>query len=235
LHSPPRERQRRRFSTRDGDLRAGRNVLEQRREHVQTGRIAHRVQIVEHEHQWALDRCQRAPQARDALGPDGFRRTRQRLERLGRDRLDAVNGGRDVAQEHQNVVVTAVERDPRERTRIRPGPLPEQRCLAVPGGRDDGRERHRRRAQPRDRIRLRHRPRPARRPGQLDLYKVERGFRKDHRDQTMMLLLAGSTAPISACPFEWGTCGSISLDRRVVEEVDCSRRGRPRHPAFDLP
>ena len=169
LRPPAGERQRRLLPARDRDLRAGRDVLEQRREHVQAGRVGDGVQIVEHQHQRALERGQRAPDARDALRPGRSARARQRVEHLGRDRLDAVDRGRDVAQEHHGVVVSAVERDPRERTRIGLGPLREQRRLAVPGGRDHGRERHGRRAQPRDHVRLRHGAGPGRRRSELDL------------------------------------------------------------------
>ena len=71
LRPPAGERQRRLFPARDRDLRPGRNVLEQRREHVQTGRIGDGVEIVEHQHQRALECSQRAPDARDALRPGG--------------------------------------------------------------------------------------------------------------------------------------------------------------------
>ena len=60
VRPPAGERQRGLLSARDRDLRAGRDVLEQRGEHVQAGRIGDGVQIVEHEHQ----RVARAPPAR---------------------------------------------------------------------------------------------------------------------------------------------------------------------------
>jgi hypothetical protein len=127
VHQPVRppagKRQCRVFPARDRDLGSGRNVLDQRCEHVQTGRVGHSVEIVEHQHQGALKRPQRAADAWDAVGPGGSPWTRQRLEHLGRDRFDAVNRGCDISQEHHRVVVSAVERDPRERTRICLGPL----------------------------------------------------------------------------------------------------------------
>ena len=83
------------------------------------------------------------PRRGDALRPGRPARAGQRVEHLGRDRLDAVDRGRDVAQEHDRVVVPAVERDPGERTRIGLGPAREERRLAVPGRRDHGRERRR--------------------------------------------------------------------------------------------
>ena len=45
---PAGERQRGIFSAGDRDLRAGRNVIEQRRQHVQAGGIGNGVQIIEH-------------------------------------------------------------------------------------------------------------------------------------------------------------------------------------------
>ena len=183
MRAPARERQRRLLPARDRDLRSGRNVLEQRREDVQTGRVGDGVHIVEHEHQRALECRERAPDARDALRPDRSARAGQRVEHLGRERLDAVERGRDVAQEHDGVVVPAVERDPRERTRIGLGPARKQRRLAVPGGRKHGRDRRGRRAQARDRVRLRHGARPRQRRGELDLDEVERSVRNGHRQR----------------------------------------------------
>ena len=147
MRPPAAERQRWILPARDRDLRAGGNVLDQRREHVETGRTGDGVQVVEHQHQRALERTKCAPDPRDAVRPGRSAWTRQRLEHLGRDRLDAVNRGRDVSQEHHRVVVSAVERDPREGTRIGLGPLRKQRRLAVTGRGDHGRERQGRRAQ----------------------------------------------------------------------------------------
>ena len=84
----------------------------------------------------------------------GAARAGQRVEHLGRERLDAVERGRDVPQEQDGVVVPAVEGDPREGTRILLGPPRQQRRLAVPGGRDDAREGQRRLAQRRDHVGL---------------------------------------------------------------------------------
>ena len=71
----------------------------------------------------------------DPPGPDSASNT------SGGSGSTPVDRGRDVAQEHHGVVVSAVERDPRERTRIGLGPPRKQRRLAVTGGRDHGRER----------------------------------------------------------------------------------------------
>ena len=122
LRAPAGKRQRRLFPARDRDLRAGRDVLEQRREHVQTGRIGDGMQIVEHQHERALERGQCAPEARDARRPGGCHRAGQRVEHLGRQRLDAVNRGRDVAQEHHGVVVSPRRARPTRTDADRPRP-----------------------------------------------------------------------------------------------------------------
>ena len=155
------------------------------REHVQTGRIGDSVQVVEHQHHGRSSAAS-APPTRgtrvdqvDPPGPDNASNT------SGGTRLDPVNRGRDVPQEHDGVVVSPVERDPRERTRIGLGPPREQRRLAVAGGRDHGRERRARRAQPRDHVRLRHGAGPVQRGSELGLREVERNLGGRHR-QTML-------------------------------------------------
>ena len=169
LRPPAGKRQLRRLAARDRDLRAGRKVFDQCCEHVQTGQAGDSVQIVEHQHQRALERSQCAPDTRDAPRPGGSPRARQRIHDLGRERFDAMDRGGDVPQEHRGVAVARVEPDPGERTRIGLGPRREQRRLAVPGGRDHGREARGRRTEPCDQVRLRHRPGPRRRRGELEL------------------------------------------------------------------
>ena len=99
----------------------------------------------------------------------GSPRARQRIEDLGCERVDAMDRGGDVPQEHHGVVVSRVERRPRRTDADRTRPSRKQRCLAVPGGRDDGREARGRRAEPCDHVRLRHRAGPRRRRGELEL------------------------------------------------------------------
>jgi hypothetical protein len=100
-----------------------------------------------------------------------------------RDRLDAMNRARDVPQEHDGVVVSAVERDPREQTPISLRPPGEQRRLAIPRGRDHGRERQGRRAQPGDQVCLRDGAGPCQRRSQLDLDELEWKFGNGHPGQ----------------------------------------------------
>ena len=181
MRPPAAERQRWIFPARHRDLRARGNVLDQRREHVETSRTGDGVQVVEHQHQRALECTKCAPDPRNPVRPRRATWTRQRLEHLGGDRLNAVNCSRDVSQEHHRVVVSAVERNPSEWTRIGLGPLRKQRRLAVPGGCDHGRERQRRRAQLRDDVRLRHGPGPGHRRRELHVDEVERNLREGHR------------------------------------------------------
>ena len=109
------------------------------------------MQIVEHQHQRALQSRQRAPYTRNAFRPGGAAGARQRLEHIGREGLDLVNRCRDIPHEHHRVVVVSpVERDPRELTRIGLSPPRKERRLAVSSGGDDGREGHVCGAQPCD-------------------------------------------------------------------------------------
>ena len=76
------------------------------------------MQIVERQYQRALACGQCAADTGDARRPGGCPWAGQRVEHLGTDRLDSVHRRRDVAQEHDGVVVSPVESDPRERPRI---------------------------------------------------------------------------------------------------------------------
>ena len=181
MSAPAGDRQCRRLSARNGDLRPGRNVLQQCRDDVETRRTGDRVQIVEHQHQRALEPGQRTPDTRHSCRPRGPPGSGQRLEHRRRERLDAVDRRRDVSQEHHCVVVTAVERDPRERTRIRVGPTREQRRLAVAGRCDHGREGRARRAQPRDDVRLRHGSGSDQRRSEFGLRQIEGNVRIKRR------------------------------------------------------
>ena len=175
LRPPAGEGQGRLLPARDGDLRARRHVLTQGGEHVEAFRVRDGVQVVEHQHQGMLEGGQRAPETRDARQPGRAARAGQCVENIGRERLEAVERGRDVPQEQDRIVVPPVEGHPRERTRIRLCPQRQERGLAVPGGRRDGRERLRRPAQPRDHVGLRDRAGsgPGRRELRLD--EVEGG------------------------------------------------------------
>jgi len=104
-------------------LASSRHVLEQRREYVQTAGIGDGVQVVQHQHQRAFERRQSATDPRYAVCPRRSTGTGQRVEHVLRERLHPVNRGCDVAQEDDGVVVSTVERNPCERTRISPGPV----------------------------------------------------------------------------------------------------------------
>ena len=181
LRPPAGQRQRRLLPTRDRNLRARRNVVEQLRQRVQTGPTGDSVQIVEHQHQRAPEPSKRSPETRNPCRPARCPWACQRAERLTRERLDTVNRCRDIAQEHHGVIVSPVQRDPRERTRISLGPPRKKGRLAVPGRRHHSHERRTRRAQPLDQTGLRHRAGPGHGRSELDLREVEGNLHNAHR------------------------------------------------------
>ena len=91
-----------------------------------------------------------------------------------------MHGARDVAQQDDRVVVSAVERDPGEGAWVGLGPTSEEGRLAVPGRRDHGHEGGARCAQLSDHARLRNRPGPSRWRAELDLDEVERSVGDPH-------------------------------------------------------
>ena len=137
LHPPAGEGQGRLLSARDRDLRAGRDVPGELGEHVLTGRIGDSVEIVQRQHQRLLTgrRTRRRHGGRVSTRSIHPARTTHRARQA--TRLDPVDRSGDRAQQHQCVVVSSVERDPGERTRVGLRPAREQRRLAVPGGGDD--------------------------------------------------------------------------------------------------
>ena len=170
LGPPAGKRQRRLFPACDRDLRAGRHVLEQLREHVQTGRIGDGVQIVEHQHQRVFECSQCAPDTWDALRPGGSAWAGQRVEHLGRERLDSVNRGRDVAQEHQGRRRLARRARPRRTDAESASAQCASRVvLPYPAGATTVAKAHARRAEPCDHVRLRHGAGPDRRLSELGL------------------------------------------------------------------
>ena len=182
VRPPAGKRQCRLLPAGNRDLRAGRNVLDEFRDHIETRPIVDEVQIVEHEHQGTLECRQSSPDTRDAFRPGGCPSAGQRVEHLRRDRLDSVDRGCDVAQEHNGVAVSRVEHDPRKRARVSLGPTCEKGCLAVPDRRNHTRERHARGAEARDHVLLGDGAGPNRRRCELDLREVERNVRS-HRNE----------------------------------------------------
>ena len=132
---------------------AGRNPSSAARASRHDG-IGDGMQIVEHEHQRrssaasALPSAGRASTSVDPPGPDSASNT---SDGSGSTRWIAAG---DVAQEHHRVVVSRRRARPTRTDADRPRPTREQRRLAVPGGRDHGRERRAGRTQPREHVRL---------------------------------------------------------------------------------
>ena len=134
LRPPAGEGQGGLLPARDGDLRPRRNVLGTARR-ARRGRPGSRWRAGRRAPApGALQRRQRAPEARDARRPVRAARAGQRVEDLGRERLDAIERGRDVPHEQDGVVVPPVEGDPREGARIRLGPQPSSVVLPYPAG-----------------------------------------------------------------------------------------------------
>ena len=180
VRPPAGERQRRVFPARDRDLRAGGNVLEQRRKHVQTGRIGDGVQVVEHQHQRALERTQCAPDPRDAVRPGGsaLGPTAPRTPRRGPARRRESRPRCSAGTPRRRRLARRAQPTRRDADQPRPTSQATSSCRT-------------RRARPRsrtarstrtacDRVRLRHGARPGRRRSELDLHEVEGNFSEGH-------------------------------------------------------
>ena len=130
------------------DLRAGGDVLEQRREHVQTGRVGDGVQIVEHEHQRALERGQRAPETRDALRPmDPLGPTTRRTPRAGAARRGESRPRCSAGTRRRRRLGRRARAKQTDADQPRPN-FARRVVLPYPAGATTGRERQLRRAQP---------------------------------------------------------------------------------------
>ena len=111
-------------------------MLDERGQHLQRGRVMQPVRVVEDEE----DRfgCPREPAEelrhdvpeRDIRGPEA-------LEHRRGDRLDAVEGGGDIGEQHDRVVGAVVDGHPRDAAREARRQLREDRRLAIAGGRHD--------------------------------------------------------------------------------------------------
>ncbi len=95
------------------------------------------VVVVEHHDDAAGRGRERRAEPRHGARPDARPRGAQGREHAGVDRRGAVDRGREVRQEHDRIVVVAVERQPRERARVDRGPLRQDDRLAVAGRRGD--------------------------------------------------------------------------------------------------
>ena len=119
--------------------RAVRDVSRERGDDL--GRVSgtEHVGVIQHGHERRGGR-DRTRQPRGDRRPDGPAGLCKRVEHSRVQRADAVERGREVAQEDDRVVVPLVERHPGERAPVAQGPLGQQRRLAVAGCRHDGRE-----------------------------------------------------------------------------------------------
>ena len=122
---------------RDDDRRAFGDVLGQQRHDLErVGRREH-VRVLDDEDAPVRGR-ERGRDARDDGAPERRLRRRERLERPAVDRRQPVDGGGQVLQQHDRIVVAPVERDPGELPVVARCPLRQQRRLPVTARCDDG-------------------------------------------------------------------------------------------------
>ena len=168
-------RQRHRVPGGDGKPGSGRKGQRQLGDHVDALGVGDRLGVVENQRHWLAHRRDRGCQQRD----DRDRRAGegQRSQHRGCDRLDPVQGRREVGQQNGRIIVAVVGRDPGDPRLPALGPLRQQCRLAVAGRRDNGD--HSRcfdGVQPVDQRGPGHDPRPAGRPAQLRLQQRKAGL-----------------------------------------------------------
>ena len=125
------ERHRRLGAAGQRDAQVGWQVVEQRGERVEARPILEAVRVVEDQQRRFAPAIHLGHEARDCRAEDAV--TRRGV--AGGDRRihgsDAAQGGDEVADEDDRVVVQRVERQPRDRARLARGPLGQDGCLAV--------------------------------------------------------------------------------------------------------
>jgi hypothetical protein len=150
------------------------------RHRVQALGLGHRLQVVhDQRHRLVHGGDGRHEQRRDRQGRVG---RPQRPEHARVERLDPVERGGEVGEQHDRVVVAVVGRHPARPRPVELGPLGQERGLAVAGRRHH--RDHGRRAvghQPPEQRGARHDARPGRRRPELGLQQPERGRRPPAR------------------------------------------------------
>ena len=136
-HAEPCQRERGLFAACEHEQRAWRDVQRKGVDHVEGARVRERMDVVEHDDHRGFQRRDRRAEPRDRCRPQRVSPGRHATEHSSVDGLDSVQRRRDVAEEHDRVVVGVVERHPDERPHVLVRPLGEQRRLAVPGRRRD--------------------------------------------------------------------------------------------------
>ena len=146
LHHPPLgaqsgQRQGRLAPAGHGQLRPLGEVVDQPGHGVQAVQVLQQVDVVEHDHGRQLGPGQGGPEPREDLVDGGGAPGVDRVQQAGVDRLEPVEGGGEVPEQHGRVVVAPVDGQPPEGPRVALGPLGQQGRLAIAGRGDDGRHR----------------------------------------------------------------------------------------------
>ena len=119
------------------ELRSAGEVVDEQVDRVQALRVADLVCVIEDQDEWRLHARQGRPEAREDQSVDRGCGRRERLERVLGKLLDPVKSGRDVAEQHDRVVVPVVEVDPTDWPGGPLHPLRQGGRLAITGGRRD--------------------------------------------------------------------------------------------------
>ncbi len=173
------ERERRLAATGQHEQRPARDVQRKCVHGVERLGIRERVDVVEDEDRRDTQRRDRRPEARDRGRPERVSSRRNPTEHAPVERLDGVQRRRDIAEEHDGVVVGLVEGDPGERPGVFGSPLREERRLAVPRGCDHADEARLVPApESRDERRPAHRAPSLRRNCELGRAEIEGGSRR---------------------------------------------------------
>ena len=147
--------------------------------------VADLVHVVEDEQDRPRQAGHREGERRQDPGPDRDRSPAEGAEEVGVERLDPVDRRREVGEQHDRVVVMAVERQPGDVTRVDRRPLRQQRGLAIAGrGAHEHDPRPLRGAQPLDHHRAADHPRTRRRELELCLeHRQPRSVRDARSDR----------------------------------------------------
>ena len=133
LGAQPRQRQGWLASAGDGQLRPGREVVDQLGHHFQAVPVLEQVEVVEHEDDRQRGSRHRGPELWEDGVDGGAAREPQGLQQRRVEWLDLVEGGGDAPQEDRWVIVVMADGEPSERPRVAFGPRCQKRRLPVPG------------------------------------------------------------------------------------------------------
>ena len=138
----PGERQRRRGPPAQAELRTRRQLLQQHADELPAGLVGDEVGVIHDEDERRRGTDGGGKRREDAGGHRG----RRQPQPVGHRRIDvddAAEGGHEVAQKGQGVVVGSIRLEPGERTLVGLGPLRKGDGLAEPAGSRDHDERRR--------------------------------------------------------------------------------------------